>query len=172
VIARLTRVLASRYPAGVDVSRALRLPRWVDAALSHDAVAYPLHAGLGRALNIVEAPPEIAVVEWLKAAAHARSERALLRVVHGLTTSQRRAAGRGADFEQQIAAALIRRVTCTGADVTMRGRQILALDRAGLTIPDAQARSDTGGARFVCLLHPDGGCPTIPPVLHRDAARP
>jgi hypothetical protein len=152
----------SRYLSGTDLSKALGFPWWVEAALSHDGVAYPLHAGLGRVLNMVEAPPEIAGMEWLKAAAHARSERALRRVVHGLETSRRRAGGQP-DFEHRVAAALVHRVTCTGSDITMRQKQIVALTRAGLAIPDAEAQSGTGSGGLACLLHGAGGCPSATP---------
>jgi hypothetical protein len=170
VIARLVRSLVARYPVGVDVSKALRLPPWLEATLSHDFVAYPLHAGLGSGFNLVQAPPELAGMEWLKAASHARSARGLRRVINGLAASRRRAPS--ANFDARVTAALVRRVTCTGSDVIMRRKQILALDRAGLTIADAQAWSDASDEGFVCLLHPDGRCPTTPPVLHRDAAHP
>jgi hypothetical protein len=157
VIARLARSAVARYVSGVDLSKALGLPWWMEAAVSHDYVAYPLHAGLAYAFTLVEAPPELSGMEWLKAASHARSERALGRVVSGIAASRQRASS--SDFDGRVAVALVNRVTCTGSDVTMRQRQLRALHRAGLSIPDAQTRRGAGGAPFNCLIHPDGGCP-------------
>jgi hypothetical protein len=148
-----------RYAAGVDLSKTLRLPVWLDALLSHDLVAYPLHAGLGRIFNVLAVPPEIAGLEWLKAAAHARSERALARVVAGLTTSRRRAPSD--DLGAKLGTALVRRVTCNGSDVEMRCRQIAALGRAGMPVAEQHARSRPAGEGLRCLLHPAGQCPPL-----------
>src|SRR5688572_7547052 len=110
-----------RHAEGADLSKLLRLPWWIDTLLAHDRVAYPLHAIFGVVLNWLGAPPAVAGLEWLKAAAHAGSERALQRVVTGLIAARRRAAGE--HFDAQIGAAVVRRVTRGGQDVTMQRRQ-------------------------------------------------
>jgi hypothetical protein len=132
LIARRLRSGLRRYAEGADLSKLLRLPWWIDALLGHDRVAYPLHVVIGDMLNWLDVPPAVAGLEWLKAAAHAGSERALQRVVEGLTATRRRALSE--DFDAQIGAAVVRRVTCDGQDVTMRRRQLMALERAGISI--------------------------------------
>ena len=104
-----------------------------NALLSHDRVAYPLHAIAGELLNRLEAPPSLVGLEWLKAAAHASSERAIQRVADGLIATRRRASS--ADFDVQIGAAIVRRVTCGGEDVLMQRRQLAVLQRSGIPIP-------------------------------------
>jgi hypothetical protein len=38
-----------------------------------DRLAYPAHAALGTGLNVLHGPPRAAAIQWIKAAAHARS---------------------------------------------------------------------------------------------------
>jgi hypothetical protein len=141
------RYLLRLYAAGADVSRLLRLPCWMDALLNHDRVAYPLHAVLGYSLSGLRARPELAALEWIKAAAHARSERALGRVVLGLAESVQRADER--HLERTLSAAMVCPTTHDGRDVLMRRRQITALARAGLRhyareSPGPLARGEVG----------------------------
>ena len=56
MIVRRIRSAMRRHAAGADLSKLARLPRWIDALLSHDRVAYPLHAIAGELLNRLEAP--------------------------------------------------------------------------------------------------------------------
>jgi hypothetical protein len=122
-----------RHAEGADLSKLVRLPRWIDALLSHDRVAYPLHAIAGDLLNRLDAPPSMVGLEWLKAAAHAGSERAIQRVADGVIAARRRASS--AEFDLQIGAAIVRRVTCGGDDVLMQRRQLAVLARAGIPTP-------------------------------------
>ena len=130
-----------RYADGADLSKLLHVPLWLDAVLANDRVAFPLHVLLGRLLNRLDAPPRAAGLEWLKAAAHARSEHALEIVVQGLVSTGRRA--RADDFASRLHMAVVNQVTCHGRDVTMRRRQLAALERAGMP---ARTAHDAGSA--------------------------
>ncbi|MGE3908761.1 MAG: hypothetical protein AB7K36_05395 [Chloroflexota bacterium] len=101
--------------------------------MSHDIVAYPLHALCGHLLNRLEMPPAAAGLEWLKAAAHARSGRALNRVVRGLSAVRQREGSD--DLALRLGIAIVDQVTCHGDDVRMRRRQLTALARAGIQLP-------------------------------------
>jgi hypothetical protein len=155
VIARLFERMMRKHAEGADLSSQLHLPRWIEAVLSHDRVAYPLHAVIGSALNGADGPPSAAGLEWLKAAAHARSEGAIERVARGLILARQRA--QGADLEGMLGAALVSRVTCSGRDVAMRRRQLAALTRAGMQVESAMPASDASSVPG-CLLHPGGSC--------------
>lgn len=133
VIVRRLRSTTRRYAEGADLSKLVRIPRCIDAFLSYDRVAYPLHVIVGDLLNWLHAPPPLVGLEWLKAAAHADSDRALQRVAQGLAVTRRRASI--SDFDLRIHAALVRRVTRDGQDVTMQRRQLASLVRAGIPIP-------------------------------------
>ena len=142
MIVRRLRSAMRRHAEGADVSKLVRLPRWIDAVLSHDRVAYPLHVMVGRLLNRLDVPPSVVGLEWLKAAAHAGSDRALQRVADGLTATRRRASG--VDFDAWIGRAIARRVTCDGEDVMMQRRQLAALERAGIPPPTPGCLVDRG----------------------------
>lgn len=133
MIVRRVRSAMRRHADGADLSKLVRLPGWIDALLSHDRVAYPLHVMVGDLLNRLDAPPSVVGLEWLKAAAHAGSERAIQRVADGFIATRRRASS--ADFDVQIGAAIVRRVTCGGEDVLMQRRQLAVLERAGIPTP-------------------------------------
>jgi hypothetical protein len=132
-----------RYFEGADLSKLLRLPRWLDAVTGHDLVAYPLHASFGSALNLLGAPPRVAALEWMKAAAHARSAAAVARVAAGLAEAQRRAGQN--DLEPMLRAAVVDQVTRQGRDVKMRRRQLEAMASAGLCSHDADAEATATG---------------------------
>lgn len=134
MLSRAIRPAARRYAEGADISRVLRLPGWLDTVLSHDVVAYPLHVVFGRLLHYLNAPPAAVALEWIKAAAHARSASAMARVGVGLTEAKQRA---GQQYlERVLNAAIIRPASDDGQDVMMRRRQVEAMARAGLRADD------------------------------------
>ena len=141
LIRRLIKSAARRHAEGADLS-ALLLPPWIDALLNHDRVAYPLHMACGSLLNGLHLAPQVAALEWMKAAAHAQSDAALARVGAGLRSALRRA--EPADLHPVLDAATVRPVTADGRDVQMRRRQLAAMARAGLPVPSV--RRAAGGA--------------------------
>lgn len=143
VFRRALRPALRRYAEGADLSRLLRLPTWVDGVLSHDAVAYPLHSLLGHALHRANAPAAAVALEWIKAAAHARSATALDRVAAALRETSRRMGQ--AHLEHVLNAAIIRPISSHGRDVMMRDRQVDVMMRAGLRVSGR------------CTLHPVPG---------------
>lgn len=135
VIRRLVRSAARRHAEGADLS-ALLLPPWIDVLLNHDRVAYPLHMVFGSLLNGLNASPKVAALEWMKAAAHADSDGALARVGAGLRSTLQRAGP--ADLRPMLDAATVRPVTPDGRAIRMRRRQLAAMARAGLHVPESQ----------------------------------
>jgi len=121
----------TRVPAAPrDWSETLGLPAWLDALLSRDAVAYPLHAILGASLGALGGPAALAGEEWLKAAAHAQSAGRLARAARGLARARRRLGDADA-FERLVAAALIGGSSARKPVATYRGRQLAALALMG-----------------------------------------
>jgi hypothetical protein len=86
-----------------NVTQDLPIPAWLEQLSRRDGVAYPAHATLGAALNAVGGPPEAAANQWLKAAAHARTEQQAERAVDGLVTAWRRNANPD-ELEQSLCA--------------------------------------------------------------------
>lgn len=130
---RLVTSISRRHATGADLS-SLILPPWLDGLLNHDRVAYPLHAACGRVLNWLGASPRVTALEWLKAAAHAESAASQSVVAAGLRRTIQRA--RVQDVQLVLRAAVVRPVTADGRDVRMRRRQLAALARAGVEMPD------------------------------------
>lgn len=126
----LLRLATVRHTQGVDLSKQLRLPRWVDGVLDNDRVACTLHVVLGSVLAWSGAAPLTAGLEWLKAAAHTRTEHAFERVVEGLRAT--RARSRDVNLNEALRSAVVRASTCCGRDARMRRRQLAALERAGM----------------------------------------
>jgi hypothetical protein len=131
----LVAAVIRRHAAGADLST-LILPLWLDGLLNHDWVAYPLHAAFGSLLNWFGASPRIAALEWLKAGAHAESATSQTAVGAGLRRALLRAQPH--DLRSLVSAAVVRPVTQDGRDVRMRRRQLAAIARAGLSIPDVR----------------------------------
>jgi hypothetical protein len=123
-----------RRAPGVDLSKRLRVPRWVDGLLDDDRVACTLHVVLGSALNWSGAASLIAGLEWLKAAAHTRTESSFERVVQGLRETRTRS--QDVDLDEALRSAVIRASTCCGRDARMRHRQLVALEQAGMRTED------------------------------------
>ena len=110
-----------------DLSEMLHLPRWRDAIVTHDRVAFPLHAIIGAACNAVDGPPAWAAMEWLKAAAHARSAAQAAAAVRGLAAALERA-GDVATISKYLAAA-VSAGTSGPTAAAHRRRQLSALAR-------------------------------------------
>src|SRR5688572_12940297 len=58
----------------LNATATLPLPAWLDDLTQRGAIAYPAHAALGTALEMLDLSPAATAVQWLKAAAHARSD--------------------------------------------------------------------------------------------------
>lgn len=121
-----------RRDEGADLSKALRLPGWLDAPLGHDRVAYPIHLLLGILLERVGAPPVVTGQEWLKAAAHGCTDGALSHVAQRLAATRRRSIPE--EIDDRLRAALVRRLTCHRRDVVMRRRQLTVLEWSGIVV--------------------------------------
>jgi hypothetical protein len=105
----------------LDLSRDGSLPGWLDRLIHQDAVAYPAHAGLGALLEGLRFPPEAVGLQWLKAAAHARTAGQAERLGSGLAATRQRASD-----PDQLDAALCRYVIGGG---THEQRAVIARAR-------------------------------------------
>jgi Protein of unknown function (DUF3105) len=78
---------------GVDASeRSLPGPRWLVGWTDSDDARYSLHAALGSALNRLGGPASTAALQWVKAAAHVRSQADLWRAAAGIAVARQRGA--------------------------------------------------------------------------------
>lgn len=116
----------------VDVSGTTRLPDWLVNLKERDEIAFPLHAWLGAGLVRLGCEPTAAGLQWVKAAAHARSADDLDQAVAGLIAARANAgagpSGGSPDrFEAEVCGYL------TGGSVGPN--QAAALARAGLDCP-------------------------------------
>ena len=73
-----------------DPTADVTAPSWAAPLLQRDSVAYPSHAALGSALNRLGGPPQAAAAQWVKAAAHARSQADVRRAADGIAAARRR----------------------------------------------------------------------------------
>lgn len=91
ILARMIIRLAARlYSRPLDVSGTMYLPRLVKIIKDRNEVAYPAHVILATILEATGGSPTAAGLQWLKAAAHARSDAELIRAARGLENAQRR----------------------------------------------------------------------------------
>lgn len=83
----------------IDVSGTTSLPAWVRAVKERDEIAFPAHLLLARSLTTLGCSPEAIALQWIKAAAHARTPEDLATTRDGLrsTTSPAGVATRVAD---------------------------------------------------------------------------
>lgn len=84
-------VLMQRITGAKDASRALQLPGWLEAIVTHDAIAYPAHAMLGTVLGWSRRTPIDTARQWVKAASHARSQEEVDRAAGGIAAAHERA---------------------------------------------------------------------------------
>src|SRR5436309_538172 len=93
LIALITVRLGARvYSRPLDVSGTWRLPPLIQAVKERDAVAYPAHVVLATVLEATHAAPTAVGLQWIKAAAHARTQAQMQRVAVGLAQAQQRTA--------------------------------------------------------------------------------
>jgi hypothetical protein len=74
----------------LDLGATVALPNWLERLARRDEVAYSAHAALGTALEALRFPPEAVGLQWLKAAAHARTAAEAERLGAGLARTRRR----------------------------------------------------------------------------------
>jgi hypothetical protein len=74
----------------LDVSGTTRVPAEIDLVKSRDDVAYSAHGILGTLLERLGCQPAATAVQWLKAAAHARTEAELERAARGIFAARQR----------------------------------------------------------------------------------
>lgn len=74
----------------LDATRALALPAWLDHLTRRTAVAYPSHVALGSLLERLGLSPAATAVQWMKAAAHARSDAELESAARGISAALER----------------------------------------------------------------------------------
>jgi hypothetical protein len=77
--------------AGRDISQTLHLPPWVESRIQRDEIAYPAHVALARGFALFHMSPLAEGLQWLKAAAHARSDEQIRTVGDGLRSALARA---------------------------------------------------------------------------------
>ena len=66
------------------------VPRAIEVNTRSDNLRYPFHAFLGAALNYFDSAPRSAALQWLRAAAHARSAADLDQAAQGMSAAMRR----------------------------------------------------------------------------------
>ena len=106
----------------LDLTRTFGLPSWVDALTRRPEVAYPSHAALGTALEVLGGEPSVVALQWFKAAAHARSEADVERAARGIAAALQR----GPDDHRLVP------TLCTLRDLG-NPAQVRALAGSGLT---------------------------------------
>ncbi|HLI27343.1 MAG TPA: hypothetical protein VKZ60_09745 [Chloroflexota bacterium] len=78
--------------APIDVSGGTTLGSTVAGAKANDALVYQAHASLGRLLGSLGCTSEAVGLQWLKAAAHARTDEQVVQAAVGLAAARARAA--------------------------------------------------------------------------------
>jgi hypothetical protein len=71
----------------LNATRALAVPAWLDDLTQRSAIAYPAHAALGTVLERLDLSPAATAAQWLKAAAHARSDAELDWTARGISAA-------------------------------------------------------------------------------------
>ena len=85
----------------LDVSGTRSLPRVLSGIKARDEIAYPAHVLLGSILERVGCDPTATALQWLKAAAHARSDRDARHAAAGIASARGRAPA-GTDFRVRL----------------------------------------------------------------------
>jgi hypothetical protein len=118
----------------LNSTNALPLPAWLDDLTRRSAVAYPSHAALGTALETLHLSPAASAVQWLKAAAHPRTDAELERSARGISAAVARDQG-GRAFH----------TVCKLREIG-NASQIRAVEEAGIPCdrwtPDVTLRAD------------------------------
>jgi hypothetical protein len=125
----ITVVISGGFAARVcaeplDVSGTRSLPRVVSLMKQIDEIAYPAHAVLGLALEGLDCDPLATGLQWLKAAAHARSAVDVSRAAAGMARAELRSSDVGR-FRTRLCAFVGRTYA--------RPEQASAVREAGLT---------------------------------------
>lgn len=76
--------------APLDVSGTRDIPAWVRPVKENDAIAYPAHVLLGTVLQATGCTPAATAVQWLKAAAHARTPDEVAQAAAGIREARAR----------------------------------------------------------------------------------
>jgi hypothetical protein len=76
-----------------ESDQSLPRPTWLEALAAQDEAAYQVHAATGTAINLVGGSPTEAAMQWVKAAAHARSQTDLWRAADGIAAARQRGGG-------------------------------------------------------------------------------
>jgi hypothetical protein len=87
----LVSVLFVKLASSPNSTERLHLPARIDAFTQQDGLAYPLHAALGTAFNLLPGTAEAAGIQWLKAADHVGSPVEMASVARGITRARDRA---------------------------------------------------------------------------------
>ncbi len=74
----------------IDLSGTNSVPTWLSALKQHDGIAFPVHAALGTVLSMLNCDPAASGLQWLKAAAHARSPAEIALTSRGLRDAAQR----------------------------------------------------------------------------------
>jgi hypothetical protein len=68
----------------LNATGALALPSWLDKVTQRSRIAYPAHAAVAAVLEMANLSPAATAVQWVKAAAHARSAVDVERTAKGI----------------------------------------------------------------------------------------
>ena len=110
----------------VDASGVTHVASWLAAVKEVDEVAFAAHAALGRSFCLLACDPAASGLQWLKAAAHARTPAQAARASEGLQKAAERIGS-----AQALADRLCRFV----ADGYANRNQQQIVEEAGLTCP-------------------------------------
>lgn len=112
----------------LDVSGTIEAPPVVTTVKSQDDFAYVAHTALASMLGTLHCSPLATAVQWLKAAAHARSPAEVRQTASGLVATRTRD-GPSDDFQRALCMFLAGR--------SVSPAQALALAEAGITCASA-----------------------------------
>lgn len=86
----------------LDVSGTYDLPAWVRPVKESDAFAYPAHVAVASLLEAAGCSPSATAVQWLKAAAHARTPAEAAAAANGLRLARERGDLTSADDQRRL----------------------------------------------------------------------
>lgn len=88
-VASAAAVVAHTCADPLDISGTTPMPGLLAAIKDRDEIAYPAHSALGALLQAFSCEPSAVGLQWLKAAAHARSTTEIERTAGGLSAALR-----------------------------------------------------------------------------------